>query len=75
TSVSISELKENHPEFGLVLDTSGDKLPNTFNLAYKSVPVHDVTVGSYIFVGAGEIIDIGKILPLFMELQTLGDKT
>ncbi|XLU43124.1 hypothetical protein S245_037938, partial [Arachis hypogaea] len=54
TSVSISELKENHPEFGLVLDTSGDKLPNTFNLAYKSVPVHDVTVGSYIFVGAGE---------------------
>ncbi|QHN96694.1 uncharacterized protein DS421_18g620800 [Arachis hypogaea] len=45
-----------------------------------SVPVHDVTVGSYILVGAGEgfelqqIVDIGKTLPLFIELQTLGTR-
>ncbi|QHO24794.1 putative cadmium/zinc-transporting ATPase HMA1 [Arachis hypogaea] len=54
---------------------SDDKLPNTFNLVYKSVPMHDVIVGSYILVGAGEIVDIGKILTLFMEFQTLGDRT
>ncbi|XP_057730042.1 probable cadmium/zinc-transporting ATPase HMA1, chloroplastic [Arachis stenosperma] len=56
--IDVKELKENHPEFALVLDTSGDKLPNTFNLAYKSVPVHDVTVGSYILVGAGESVPV-----------------
>ncbi|MED6211264.1 putative cadmium/zinc-transporting ATPase hma1, chloroplastic [Stylosanthes scabra] len=56
--IDVKELKENHPEFALVLDTSGDKLPNTFDLAYKSVPVHDVTVGSYILVGAGESVPV-----------------
>lgn len=52
--VDVRELKENNPDFALVLDTNDDKLPNTFDLAYKRVPVHDVTVGSYILVGAGE---------------------
>ncbi|MED6194546.1 putative cadmium/zinc-transporting ATPase hma1, chloroplastic [Stylosanthes scabra] len=56
--IDVKELKENHPEFALVLDTSGDKLPNTFDLAYKSVPVHDVIVGSYILVGAGESVPV-----------------
>ncbi|MCH97716.1 putative cadmium/zinc-transporting ATPase HMA1 chloroplastic-like, partial [Trifolium medium] len=43
--VDVKELKENNPEFALVLDTKDDKLPNTFDLAYKRVPVHDIVVG------------------------------
>lgn len=53
--VDVKELKENYPDFALVLDTKDDKLPNTFDLAYKRVPVHDITVGSYVLVGAGEV--------------------
>ncbi|KAJ7952808.1 heavy metal atpase 1 [Quillaja saponaria] len=56
--VDVKELKENHPDFSLVLDITGDKLPNTFDLAYKRVPVHDVEVGSYILVGAGESVPV-----------------
>ncbi|XP_061339991.1 probable cadmium/zinc-transporting ATPase HMA1, chloroplastic [Gastrolobium bilobum] len=56
--VDVKELKENYPEFVLVLDTIDDKLPNTFDLAYKRVPVHDVTVGSYILVSAGESVPV-----------------
>nr|KYP74012.1 hypothetical protein KK1_006680 [Cajanus cajan] len=56
--VDVRELKENNPDFALVLDTNDDKLPNTFDLAYKRVPVHDVTVGSYILVGAGESVPV-----------------
>ncbi|CAJ1942905.1 unnamed protein product [Sphenostylis stenocarpa] len=56
--VDVRELKENNPDFALVLDTKDDKLPNTFDLAYKRVPVHDVTVGSYILVGAGESVPV-----------------
>lgn len=58
--VDVKELKDNNPDFALVLETdSDDKLPNTFDLAYKRVPVHDVTVGSYILVGAGEVSLVG----------------
>lgn len=53
--VDVKELKENYPDFALVLDLTDDKLPNTTDLAYKRVPVHDVEVGSYILVGAGEV--------------------
>lgn len=56
--VDVKELKENYPDFVLVLDTKDDKLPNTVDLAYKRVPVHDVTVGSYILVGAGESVPV-----------------
>ncbi|BAT75629.1 cadmium/zinc-transporting ATPase [Vigna angularis] len=56
--VDVRELKENNPDFALVLDTKDDKLPNTFDLAYKRIPVHDVTVGSYILVGAGESVPV-----------------
>ncbi|KAK7386400.1 hypothetical protein VNO78_26610 [Psophocarpus tetragonolobus] len=56
--VDVRELKENNPDFALVLDTNDDKLPNTFDLAYKRVPVHDVTVGSYVLVGAGESVPV-----------------
>ncbi|CAK8562480.1 unnamed protein product [Lathyrus sativus] len=56
--VDVRELKENNPEFALVLDTKDDKLPNTFDLAYKRVPVHDITIGSYVLVGAGESVPV-----------------
>jgi len=53
--VDVKELKENNPEFALVLDTKDNKLPNTFDFKYQRVPVHDITVGSYVLVGAGEV--------------------
>lgn len=53
--IDVKELKENHPDFALVLDLNEDKLPNTVDLAYKRVPVQDIQVGSYILVGAGEV--------------------
>lgn len=53
--IDVKELKENYPDFALVLDINEDKLPNTVDLPYKRVPVHDVEVGSYILVGAGEV--------------------
>ncbi|KAK4262346.1 hypothetical protein QN277_027916 [Acacia crassicarpa] len=57
--IDVKELKDNNPDFVLVLETdSDDKPPNTFDLAYERVPVHDVTVGSYILVGAGESVPV-----------------
>ncbi|KAF1874160.1 hypothetical protein Lal_00041606 [Lupinus albus] len=56
--IDVKELKENNPDFALVLDTIDGILPNTVDLAYKRVPVHDVTVGSYILVGAGESVPV-----------------
>lgn len=55
--IDVKELKENHPDFVLVLDMNEDRLPNTFDLAYKRAPVHNVEVGSYILIGAGEVCD------------------
>nr|AYW01700.1 HMA1 protein [Morus alba] len=56
--IDVKELKENHPEFALVLDMNDDRLPNTFDLAYKRVPVHNVEMGSYILIGAGESVPV-----------------
>lgn len=55
--VDVRELKENYPEFALVLDTEEEEPPNFSELAYKQVPVpvHDVAVGSFVLVGAGEV--------------------
>lgn len=53
--IDVKELKENYPDFALVLDINEDKLPNTVDLPYKRVPVRDVEVGSYILIGAGEV--------------------
>ncbi|XP_062079877.1 ATP-dependent helicase rhp16-like [Humulus lupulus] len=38
-----------------------DRLPNTTDLAYKRVSIHNIEVGSYVLVRAGEIIIL--ILP------------
>lgn len=55
--IDVKELKENHPDSALVLDTNDGKLPNITDLSYQKVPVHDVQVDSYILVGAGEVCD------------------
>lgn len=55
--IDVKELKENHPDSALVLDTDDGKLPNITDLSYQKVPVHDVQVNSYILVGAGEVCD------------------
>ncbi|GLT78859.1 hypothetical protein SLA2020_503780 [Shorea laevis] len=56
--VDVKELKENNPDSALVLNVNDDNLPNFSDLSYKSVPVHDVEVGSYILVGAGEAVPV-----------------
>ncbi|KAL5669950.1 hypothetical protein ACJX0J_022171, partial [Zea mays] len=51
----VRELKENHPEFALLLETSGEESVQFSNLSYTKVPVHDLEVGSHILVRAGEV--------------------
>ncbi|KAF8017358.1 hypothetical protein BT93_H2526 [Corymbia citriodora subsp. variegata] len=56
--IDVRELKENYPDFALVLDVDDEESPNFSDLAYRRVPVHDVAVGSYILVGAGESVPV-----------------
>lgn len=56
--VDVKELKENNPEFALVLEVKDDKVPHFSDLRYNNVPVHDVEVGSYILVRAGESVPV-----------------
>ncbi|XP_037497092.1 probable cadmium/zinc-transporting ATPase HMA1, chloroplastic isoform X2 [Jatropha curcas] len=58
--VDVKELKENHPASALVLDVNDEKQLDLSDLSYKSVPVHDVKVGSYILVGTGEATKMWK---------------
>jgi len=53
--IDVRELKENYPDFVLVLDVDDEESPKFSDLAYRRVPVHNVAVGSYILVGAGEV--------------------
>lgn len=59
--VDVKELKENYPNSALVLDVNDENLPNTSDLSYRSIPVHDVEVGSYILVGTGEVCDNSSV--------------
>ncbi|AQK66549.1 putative cadmium/zinc-transporting ATPase HMA1, chloroplastic [Zea mays] len=54
----VRELKENHPEFALLLETSGEESVQFSNLSYTKVPVHDLDVGSHILVRAGEAVPV-----------------
>ncbi|RLN12927.1 hypothetical protein C2845_PM09G22300 [Panicum miliaceum] len=54
----VRELKENHPEFALLLETSGEESVQFSNLSYTKVPVHDLEVGSHILVRAGEAVPV-----------------
>ncbi|KAM3275651.1 hypothetical protein ACQJBY_044172 [Aegilops geniculata] len=56
--VDVRELKENHPEFALLLETSGDESTRFSNLSHTKVPVQDLTVGSHILVRAGEAVPV-----------------
>ncbi|KAJ8764345.1 hypothetical protein K2173_006085 [Erythroxylum novogranatense] len=56
--VDVKELKENHPQSALVLQLNNDKLPDLSDLSYTSVPVHDISVGSYVLVATGEAIPL-----------------
>ncbi|KAG2608145.1 hypothetical protein PVAP13_4NG281800 [Panicum virgatum] len=54
----VRELKENHPEFALLLEKSGEESVQFSNLSYTKVPVHDLEVGSHILVRAGEAVPV-----------------
>ncbi|KAH9315020.1 hypothetical protein KI387_023647, partial [Taxus chinensis] len=55
----IKALKESNPEFALVLDSFDATEPLHFSaVTYKHVPMHDLEVGSYILVRAGEAVPV-----------------
>uniref|UniRef100_A0A0E0E5L9 P-type ATPase A domain-containing protein n=1 Tax=Oryza meridionalis TaxID=40149 RepID=A0A0E0E5L9_9ORYZ len=56
--IDVRELKENHPEFALLLEACGDQSAQFANLCYTKVPVHDLEVGSHILVRAGEAVPV-----------------
>lgn len=58
SKIDVRELKENYPDFALVLEVNNEKLPNFSDLAYKEVPVNNLKVGSYILVKAGESVPV-----------------
>lgn len=58
SKVDVKELKENYPEFALVLDVNNQKLPNLSDFTYHEVPVNDLEVGSFILVQAGESVPV-----------------
>lgn len=58
SKIDVKELKENHPEFALVLDSKIGNLPDFSDLTYHEVPVNDLEVGSYILVKAGESVPV-----------------
>lgn len=55
SKVDVMELKENYPEFALVLEVNNRNSPSFSHLTYHEVPVNDLEVGSYILVQAGEV--------------------
>ena len=67
--VDVRELKENHPEFALLLETSGDESTRFSNLSHTKVPVEDLTVGSRIM--SSWFIVISMFLSLVLQKQKL----
>ncbi|XP_058188328.1 probable cadmium/zinc-transporting ATPase HMA1, chloroplastic [Rhododendron vialii] len=58
SKIDVKELKENHPDFALVLEVRNGKSPNFSDLSYTEVPVNNLEVGSYILVKAGESVPV-----------------
>ncbi|KAK1291828.1 hypothetical protein QJS10_CPB17g02273 [Acorus calamus] len=56
--VDVKELKDNNPDFALVLEENSDGSPQFSELIYKKVPVHDLEAGLYILVKAGEVVPV-----------------
>lgn len=55
SKIDVNELKENHPEFALLLDVKNGELPSFSASTYTEVPVSDLEAGSYLLVKAGEV--------------------
>lgn len=53
--IDVKELKENHPDFALLLENDGNRPPHFSKLNYTKIPVQDLQVDSYILVRAGEV--------------------
>lgn len=59
----VTELKDNHPDFALVLEADEDGLLHFTKLNYKKVPVCELEVGSNILVRAGEAVPVdGEVI-------------
>ncbi|KAA8531652.1 hypothetical protein F0562_006631 [Nyssa sinensis] len=58
SKVDVKELKENYPDFALVLEVNNGKSPDFSDMPYQEVPVNDLEVGSYILVKAGESVPV-----------------
>nr|GMC62757.1 probable cadmium/zinc-transporting ATPase HMA1, chloroplastic [Ipomoea batatas] len=58
SKVDVKELKENHPDFALLLDVNNESSPSFSDLRYQKVPVSDLKVGSFILVQAGESVPV-----------------
>ncbi|EPS71968.1 hypothetical protein M569_02788, partial [Genlisea aurea] len=56
--IDVKELKENHPEFALMLEVESGNLPSFSDVKYVEVPVNDLKIGSYILVKAGESVPV-----------------
>ncbi|KAJ6796066.1 putative cadmium/zinc-transporting ATPase HMA1, chloroplastic isoform X1 [Iris pallida] len=56
--IDVKELKDNYPDFALVLEGDDDGPPQFSNLNYTKIPVFDLEVGSYILVRAGEVVPV-----------------
>ncbi|CAL9779112.1 unnamed protein product [Musa acuminata subsp. burmannicoides] len=56
--IDVKELKDNFPDYALLLDVNGDEPPQFSKLDYAKVPVCDLEVGSYILVRAGEAVPV-----------------
>ncbi|XP_057959241.1 probable cadmium/zinc-transporting ATPase HMA1, chloroplastic isoform X2 [Malania oleifera] len=56
--VDVKELKENYPDFAIVLDVENDKPPQLSDMTSRRVPVHDLEVGSLILIRAGEFVPV-----------------
>ncbi|KAJ4816369.1 Heavy metal ATPase 1 [Rhynchospora pubera] len=56
--IDVKELKENHPDFALLLESDDNRPPHFSKLDYKRIPVQDLQVDSYILVRAGEAVPV-----------------
>ncbi|KAM0938995.1 putative P-type ATPase, HAD superfamily, P-type ATPase, transmembrane domain superfamily [Dioscorea sansibarensis] len=56
--IDVKELKDNYPDYALVLEVNDDQPIQFSKLNYKKIPVSDLEVGSFILVRAGEAVPV-----------------
>ncbi|KAK9670331.1 hypothetical protein RND81_13G194300 [Saponaria officinalis] len=59
--VDVKELKENHPDFALVI-IEEDEAPNFSDLSYKKIPVTELAAGMFVLVQAGESVPVDCVV-------------